>query len=52
MPGSSLYDRPEAPAKKDWGELAQIGGLSLIVVVFFAIAAGSALSLLVSAIRH
>jgi hypothetical protein len=54
MPGTNVYDRFDtAPTKKrDLGETAQIVVLSGIILVFFAIAASSAMGLIVSAMHH
>jgi hypothetical protein len=54
MSTTNVYDRYDAPQtpKRDWAQTAQIAVLSAIVLVFFAIAAGSALALLGSVIHH
>jgi hypothetical protein len=54
MASSNVYDRFDAkPAnKKDWGETAQIAVLSVIILVFFAISASSAIGLLRSALTR
>ena len=54
MPNANVYERPDSspPGKKSWGEWAQIGLLSAIIVVFFAIAAANGVALLEGALRH
>src|SRR5215469_4612145 len=54
MPNANVYERPDSspPGKKSWGEWAQIGLLSVIIVVFFAIAASNGVALLEGALRH
>ncbi len=54
MAGTEIYtnlDRPESN-KRSLGESAQIAVLSVIILVFFAIAASSGVGLLVSAMHH
>jgi len=53
MPNANVYERPDSPpSKRSWGEWAQIGLLSVIIVVFFAIAASNGVALLEGALRH
>ena len=53
MPGT-IYTDIQTPETKSrsMGEAIQIGVLSLIIVVFLAISASSAVGLLVSAMHH
>jgi len=54
MPATNIYtnlDTPE-PQKRSLGEAVQIAVLSVIILVFFVIAASSAVGLLVSAMHH
>ena len=55
MPNANVYERLDSPSpagKRTLGEWAQIGVLSAIIVVFFAIAASNGIALLESALRH
>lgn len=54
MPGTDMYSNLDASEsnKRSLGETAQIAVLSVIILVFFALAASSGVGLLVSAIHH
>lgn len=49
---SNLYDDSQSAGKRTKGEMAQIGVLSLIILVFFALAGNSAVSLIMGSFRH
>jgi hypothetical protein len=54
MPGTNIYpdvDAPE-PNKRSIGEAVQIAVLSVIILVFFVIAASNGVGLMVSAMHH
>lgn len=48
---TTIYDDPQT-GKRSKGELAQIGVLSVIILVFFAIAASNTVNLLLGALRR
>ena len=54
MPNANVYERLDSSpsSKRSWGEWAQIGLLSVIIVVFFAIAAANGVALLEGTLRH
>lgn len=54
MPGTDMYTNLDTPEsnKRSLGETAQIAVLSVIILVFFAIAASSGIGLIVSAMHH
>lgn len=55
MPNANVYERLDSAStsgKHNWGERLQIGFLSAIIVVFFAIAASSGVGLLMSALHR
>jgi hypothetical protein len=55
MSNADVYERLDSPSpsgKRTLGEWAQIGLLSVIIVVFFAIAASNGIALLESTLRH
>lgn len=54
MPNANVYERLDSSSsgKRSWGERAQIALLSVIIVVFFAIAASNGVALLAGTLRH
>jgi hypothetical protein len=55
MPSANVYeplDSISPSSKRNWSEAIQIAVLSAIILVFLAIAAGSLVSLAVSAMHH
>lgn len=54
MPGTNVYTDLNAPEsnKKSLGEVAQIALLSVIIVIFFAIAASNVIGLFVSVLHR